>query len=469
MLIILRGRIEGILIGLFVSFFLFSNFASASSNLVQAKTTSNNFIINGKKVTQPTLFINNKVFVPLDFVNTLGSSQFIWNNKTKAYNYTAKSSSPINIIVAPKNGQYTSIQKAIDSIKDASPSKIYNIIIKPGVYKETIKTKHYVNLIGQSPSSCIIDYDSNDPSNYIKYSTIFATSNSSIENLTVKSMNAKYPLHSDYGHRNYPYKLLIRNCNFVNQGITTNPSFSGTAFGIGLYQNQHIEVYDSSFKGTSFGSAGIYIHNWRSNAGIGVRSLVVQNSKIEGVTYGLRIHSLENTGDQKNKIHLNQNKIYANFAEIFYEAAAVDTSWNISANDNTLNRVFQPNNNYIVEQSDFIKRVKNIGPTLYKGSVAITVNSSTVTSTTYENYNNVAGITLEEIPTGKEGYIQVRGWVDSLKVNGIKPIKPGTYLSTSNELGIASKGEDNFFARAQGSYSENNSLGSIPALLIPKY
>ena len=59
---------------------------------------------------------------------------------------------PVEIIeVAPLNADFSSIQSAINSINDASPSKIYNILIYPGIYTENVVLKDYVNLIGFSP------------------------------------------------------------------------------------------------------------------------------------------------------------------------------------------------------------------------------------------------------------------------------------------------------------------------------
>ena len=59
---------------------------------------------------------------------------------------------PAQIVdVAPQNADFTTIQSAIDSITDASSSKIYTIRVYPGIYTENVTLKSYVNLVGMTP------------------------------------------------------------------------------------------------------------------------------------------------------------------------------------------------------------------------------------------------------------------------------------------------------------------------------
>ncbi|MBC8551482.1 MAG: hypothetical protein H8D23_17695 [Candidatus Brocadiales bacterium] len=51
------------------------------------------------------------------------------------------------VIVAKTNGDYSTIQGAIDSISDAASDKIYVVSVYPGTYTETVTLKSYVNII----------------------------------------------------------------------------------------------------------------------------------------------------------------------------------------------------------------------------------------------------------------------------------------------------------------------------------
>lgn len=57
------------------------------------------------------------------------------------------------VTVAKAGGQFTSIQAAIDSIADASASKIYTVLVYPGEYDEQIILKNYVNIVAVDPKS----------------------------------------------------------------------------------------------------------------------------------------------------------------------------------------------------------------------------------------------------------------------------------------------------------------------------
>ena len=60
------------------------------------------------------------------------------------------------VTVGIANAQYTSIQDAIDSITDATPSKPYGVLIHPGVYSGDIVGKDDVHLVGISRISSIV-------------------------------------------------------------------------------------------------------------------------------------------------------------------------------------------------------------------------------------------------------------------------------------------------------------------------
>lgn len=85
------------------------------------------------------------------------------------------------ITVAKKGGNFLSVADAIDSITDNSLNKIYTIKIGSGVFVEdTITMKPYVNIVGESITSTIIEID--DPSKI----TISAVGNSGLFRLQLR-------------------------------------------------------------------------------------------------------------------------------------------------------------------------------------------------------------------------------------------------------------------------------------------
>ena len=56
------------------------------------------------------------------------------------------------VVVAKSGGDYISIQAAIDSITDASPTKQYVINVYPGIYDEAVTSKDDVHLVGITPT-----------------------------------------------------------------------------------------------------------------------------------------------------------------------------------------------------------------------------------------------------------------------------------------------------------------------------
>lgn len=64
------------------------------------------------------------------------------------------------LVVAKSNGDYTTIQAAIDSITDASASKKYLVYVQPGVYEENVTMADYVDVLGVSGGTTTISVTS---------------------------------------------------------------------------------------------------------------------------------------------------------------------------------------------------------------------------------------------------------------------------------------------------------------------
>lgn len=198
---------------------------------------------------------------------------------------------------------YTSITAALNSITDANEYNKYIIHVDKGTYEETFHTKNYVDIVGENPYNTIINYTSNDESDWANRSTIYAESYTTLENLTITTTGAKYPLHCD-GAYNVPYRVIVKNCILRHNGFTTiSPAPAGTAVGLGLYHSQHIELIGCEIYGSdATGVADIYCHNSADTdeAHSKYRSLRIEHCLLGECTYGLRLQAIESNTMQDN-------------------------------------------------------------------------------------------------------------------------------------------------------------------------
>lgn len=231
-----------------------------------------------------------------------------------------------DVAVGPSGCNFTTISAALAAITDASPKKRYRIIVAEGTYEDTFSTKDYVDIVGTNRYKCIVNYTNEDVEHYADYSTIFATSNSTLENLTITTTSAKYPVHSD-GAFGRNYKLVIKDCTLVHNGFVGGPN-GGTALGIGLNHGQHIEVINCRLKPFGTGGAACYCHN--SNASradySAFRSLKLDGVIFDGGSYGLRLQSLgtDSSFAQKNECVIKNIVSSAAIKDIYYQPGSLD-------------------------------------------------------------------------------------------------------------------------------------------------
>lgn len=203
------------------------------------------------------------------------------------------------------NRVFTTINSALDAITDNNELNRYTLLLDAGTYNETITTKHYVDIVGVNKYKCIIDYISDDESDYVNRSAIFAESITTLKNLTVKTTGSKYPLHCD-GSVGVEYRVICINCIFQHNGFT-GTQVAGTAVGIGLYHGQHIELYECEcIASGATGASAIYCHNQNgtNERQSAYRSLKVEKCILENCTYGLRLQALETNDLQDNDCFL---------------------------------------------------------------------------------------------------------------------------------------------------------------------
>ena len=201
---------------------------------------------------------------------------------------------------------FKTINDANNAINGNSKYNRFVIHIFEGTYNETFRTKDWVDYVGDNKHQCIIDYISDDESDYVNRSTIFAETNSRIANLTIKTTGSKYPIHADANY-GLPYVVTIEDCIIKHDGYTdTSVAAGGTGVGIGLHYDQHVVIRRCVIAGTSdvFGVASVYCHNDNQNQNNWwarrERSLTIEDCILQDSYYGVRLDAIETVDGQDN-------------------------------------------------------------------------------------------------------------------------------------------------------------------------
>jgi len=187
------------------------------------------------------------------------------------------------VVAADGSGDFSCITGAIASVKNATQSSPVDIIIRPGVYTETIRTRNWVNLAGEDRDKCVVTYDSGAKSNIHLYHTIAATSNTRIKNLTLVGKTVKYVIHSDGGRE---FLLEIENCTLRREYPSEESRQYKAAFGIGLHAGQHIGMSNCLVEA----DLPVYLHNWNDQAA--PCSMTIEKCVLKGKEHALFISLL---------------------------------------------------------------------------------------------------------------------------------------------------------------------------------
>lgn len=234
---------------------------------------------------------------------------------------------------------FETINQALSAITDNNEKNRYLIFVTEGEYNETITTKNYVDIEGESKYKSIINYINTDEEHQEQYSAIYATTNSEIRNITVRTTGSKYPLHCD-GNFNKEYNFKAKNCIFRHDGYATMPDRGGTGVGLGLYWGQFVTLENCECTGIKTGSAGIYCHNALTPIDARYkryRAVKVINSIINGY-YGIRLQAIEpsaQSGLEKNGFEYIGNKNNGTIPFSLETTQGAVQSWNVFAINNT--------------------------------------------------------------------------------------------------------------------------------------
>lgn len=191
-------------------------------------------------------------------------------------------------------GDFTSVRNAVTSINDASALKRYIIYVHNGTYQEIdIKTRDYVDIVGESRDGVILYCDGNSTQNspsdysYNDYSNMpidtipkawkhlfLHCSNSSIRNLTMKITNCKYVIHQDSVATFY--NAIVEDCVLIrdedyNASYNTQKQYQNLV-GIGAKGGQFQNYLNCQFllktknlpEATNERYCAMFFHNWNN-------------------------------------------------------------------------------------------------------------------------------------------------------------------------------------------------------------
>ena len=190
-------------------------------------------------------------------------------------------------------GDFTTIDAAMRSITDASDINRYVVNVAAGTYNEIWIANHnyqgenkdVVQLIGDDKSNTFLigNGASTDisPSDYYypayantAYNLIPASNKDiislqrsmTVKNLTIRSIDCRYPVHGDYNEDGTPRNYLIEDC------FLDGNSFAG--IGLGLFENQYYNIKDCDFRISILNQSqvryGVYCHNRTNSPALGI-------------------------------------------------------------------------------------------------------------------------------------------------------------------------------------------------------
>lgn len=180
------------------------------------------------------------------------------------------------IVVAKSNGDFSSIQSAIDSITDASPGNHYLIWVAPGWYNEAVKMKAYIHLQGAGQGVTVIQADVSNGA------VLTLTSNTSVRDLSISNIGNGPTNFGMYGNNVTNVKVanvfaeagglgtsniairLTGDSEVVLENVTAEASkASDSNTGLSIALGPEVTVHGGTFKG----AGGQYAYGIRVSGG----------------------------------------------------------------------------------------------------------------------------------------------------------------------------------------------------------
>lgn len=208
------------------------------------------------------------------------------------------------IVVAKKNGDYTTINEAISKCADSISNPV-TILIMPGVYEESVLLiGRYITLIGTNKETCIIKTYTND----YHFPPIDIGANSNLYNLTIIADDngidtpqtdgvagvSAYAIHHDIAGRGYDVtNVLYQGTSRVKNCILESKHYQ--ALGSGLANKETMIFEDCEFIAYNI-SAAFRVHNYFPTGGT-LCKLIVKNCIMhnDGIVEPIRLQEVNHT------------------------------------------------------------------------------------------------------------------------------------------------------------------------------
>jgi len=265
------------------------------------------------------------------------------------------------IVVAKSGGDFTSVQKALNSITDNSPINHYLIWVAPGIYNETVTMKQYVDIEGAGEMATrIINTTSG-----LYGATLLGASNAELRYLTVES-------------KGFIWTTAISNANaspsLLHVTAISSPSTStGTDTG-----GSSPDIYQF------FG-----IHNTGSSAPVMADVTVSNTVPLNGLGYG--IYNDNSSPSMKNVTISIASGNIVNYGVYNDNTSATMKDVTISASGGTGNYGLY-NNNSSLTMKDVAISSNGVGVTNF-GVGSVTIDDSSITTPSTTIYTNPSSVT----------------------------------------------------------------------------
>lgn len=344
------------------------------------------------------------------------------------------------------------LQTAINNCNNPSSTNVYDIILSEGTYNVmNLITRSYVNIKGATTERSkyhIKGERPNGSTNCGAYETITFRTNTTLENLTITCKNMRYPVHNDACVP--AARQFIKNCriehlgNWVADGsryatYAESGWTSSHAHGCGTNPGMKVEIENSTLIGRQSGGT-LYAHN---NVNFSTPSKIIcRNSIITHADGGPAVFMVSLGSNQQDTCELYNNTI--NGAIMVEDqpwlgsAKPNHSEWLITGSGNSFDDFFF---NSIQGGSDFSYRytgenyklvTNNSGAIIPKGAVCAYEGTGTVRlMTASDTSNTFAGIAVNDIANGAQGYVQ---YVD--KLPEVDVFRASESLAIGDRLGI---------------------------------
>jgi hypothetical protein len=478
-----------------------TNATRSASDFIEVEA-STQYALSGT-TEQLAFFDNNKVYisgiaVPSTSLTTPANAKYIrlsmfttekgnvqfekGANKTSYESYGiklesnfVKGLSTVREITVKKDGtgDFTSVVAAVNSIKDSSKNKIYNVVLYDAEYdiiaelggntwlatitessseREGLQLPDYVNLKGAIDKVHLKGYiDDSVATSTItsRVSTVNCWMNNDFENLKFTGYNMRYAIHDETNNAFSDYTRRMKNCDIIYLGKATGMSAPGNGNGGGAgsggkyyYENCYFEspfipyaLHDNSnfkkglhveFNNCEFKSLGTYALRFGSHGTTNQHHDVLLNNCMFGGKL-LQFEEVTNSGIGHN----------------FYIKGGGNTPTPYVLTDST-------NDPNYFEFSDEVGVFKNYdGAVLTKGTPVRLIGTSVSKLITTDGYYLFYGVVLKDIPVGGYGKVKFKGYLRKQDTN-LATIAVGDRIGIVNgELAVVTNND--FVAIATGS------------------